>query len=69
MNGARNEVAGALTTRFVLSPGIETILSRARQAQGQWSQLPIQRRLLSVRKLRRLLAAHAPRLAKLFPPD
>src|SRR3954466_14057768 len=48
---------------------IGTVIARARHAQAQWSQLPIQRRLLSVRKLRRLLAIHAPRFIKLIAPD
>jgi acyl-CoA reductase-like NAD-dependent aldehyde dehydrogenase len=65
MNGA----AGILTTDFVLSTGIETALGRARQAQAQWAQLPVQRRLAPVRKLRRLLAVNAPRFTKLFAPD
>lgn len=69
MSTVGDEATGTLTARFVLATGIETILSRARQAQAQWVQLPIKQRLLFVRKLRHLLAANASRLTKLFPPD
>ena len=69
MNGGWDEATGVFTARFVLSTGIETVIGRARQAQAQWSQLPVQHRLLSVRKLRRLLAAHASRFTKLVSPD
>jgi acyl-CoA reductase-like NAD-dependent aldehyde dehydrogenase len=48
---------------------IGTTIERAREAQAQWSQLPVRRRLVSVRKLRRLLAANAQRFTKLISPD
>jgi acyl-CoA reductase-like NAD-dependent aldehyde dehydrogenase len=48
---------------------IGTVIGRARQAQAQWSQLPVRRRLLSIRKLRRLLAANAQHFTKLISPD
>ncbi len=69
MNAVSSEVASPPTAPFALPTGIEAALVRARQAQAQWSQLPVQQRLRSVRNFRRLLAIGAPRLTKLFSPD